>query len=195
MPTEIGLGDELGIKCDPDGRAHVSDLNITAALLSLSGAAWDGKSQPVYKPAADSPDYAAWRAVLDRPEMRQMDVQLVGHQQGIVEQQVISKDGWTDKATDIHYALGELAPFRRVVYELEARYCWLTAGQVTRRVAFTPADWQFWFRQWFKPGGLLNGARTQVEQRNRLLDLNRENYGIGTTLHAAGKVHHGHDAD
>lgn len=187
MSTEIGHGDELGLTCQPDGSAHVADLNIAAALLSLSGAAWDGKRQPVYRPATDSPDYAAWKAALEQPETRQFRFDLAGHHQATVMQTVINKDGWDDKATGRHYAPGELAPFRRVVYELRGWYCYLTAGQVTRRVPFTAEDWRWWWRQWFRAGGLLNGARTQIEQRNRLLDVNRESYDISTAKHAAGK--------
>ena len=184
MSPEIGHFGEPDLKFD-NGLAHVPDLNITAALLSLSGAAWDGRNQPVYKPdSTDKARTAEWLAALEEPAFRQIHVERADDYKAVVILPVIRKDGWTDRATGKHYAEGEPAPTPRIIDMLRGEYRYRTDGAVTRRVPWTETDWRFWWQAWFT--GLLSGARIQVEKRNELLDRNREKYDIHSNFRSIG---------
>lgn len=183
MHTEIAHFGEPALRYR-DGVAHCPDLNITAALLSLSGAAWDGRNIPIPQPeSADGPKLTEWRTALNQPECRQIQVELVGDHKAIVMLPVIRKGGWTAPDGKL-YKVGESAPTERVVYELKAEYRYRTDGAVTRKVPWGKDDWAFWWQAWFT--GLLSGARIQNEQRDRLLTLNREKYHVASRLPIAG---------
>lgn len=164
-----------------DGCARVSDLTIAAALLAQSGAAWLGRDDAplLAEPAAGDPARDSWLQRRDSPEGRVLRVELAGHHQATVPVQVIKREGWRG------YKCGEFAPMQRVVYHLRGWYEFYTGAALTRRVPWTAEDWRFWVGEFFRPGGLLRAFERQADERNRLLNLNRDNYGIESRQPAA----------
>jgi hypothetical protein len=159
-----------------DGCGQLSDLTITAALLAQSGAVWDGdKATPLLpEPERSTAEHDNWQARRDAPEGRVLRVTLSGHHQAFVPVLVIRKDGWHG------HKPGEYAPMQRVIYHLAGAYEFYTHGALTRRVAWTADDFKFWAGEFFRPGGLLRAFNEQAEARNRLLNLNRDRYGIAS---------------
>ena len=163
-----------------DGAAYLPAIDISAALLAMSGAAWNGKSDSLPVPFGNG----AWSVVTEQPGGRVIRIELVGHHKDYTPVEVRQAGGWTAHDGK-HYNAGEEAPMLRVFYHLAGRYEYLTRGVATKNVKWDYDDFLFWFNAYHRRS-LPIDCKTQVDQRNRLLDVNRNSYGIGSTTPQPG---------
>ena len=164
-----------------DGAAQFHDMPITAALLSLSGAAWDGQRPVRYPPAAKagSREAEAWEVRTNRADVRVIHIEHVGDHMAEVLTKVTKAGGWKG------HAPGEMAIMDKVHYHLKAMYRYFRDGRLTREVAWTYEDFEFWRKQIHRQGGVFVVPPTgPTKWRNYLLDINRRKYKKTSQLSA-----------
>jgi len=177
MNDEIGQAEQPGERRFPfeDGCAQLHHHGLTAALLTLSGAAWDGKARLYYAP---DPVTASFRQVRELPEMRTVRIEQAGSHMGQVMFPVSKKAGWDHDGK--HYEPGELAPMNKVHDHLRGAYDYWRDGMVTRSTRWTYDDFDFWRREYLRQGGLINATKVALGHRNALLDRDHAEYGVGS---------------
>ena len=163
-----------------DGTARISDKTITAALLAMGGAAWDGRSPLIYPPHPGGPDYPGWLRLLEQPEIRTIRIEYVDKSKAEELVTIRNPEGYTD-SKGTHYAKGEQAPMDRIRFHLRAWYQWRTGGAITREVPWGYEDFLFWFTQFHRAGGLLRICNEQTYWLGKLRDVIRES-GAGDSV-------------
>ena len=179
MKNKIG-----NFQTDEKGNSALPVIDVTAALLALTGTAWTGDESDIPVPRANA---VKWQKIVELPEGRVIQIDLVGQHQDFTQVEVRQSNGWNSPYDGKHYGAGEIAPMRRVFYHLDGHYKFLRNGVATKSIRWNTDDFNFWF-DLYHQRSLSIDIKSQVEWRNKLLDLNRRAFGISSTTPQPGRT-------
>jgi hypothetical protein len=145
---------------------ETEDLTIAAALLTLSGAAFDG-TRLEFENSPPAASKNGWRFIA---------VRCVDSHTATVPTKLTKP--WTDGAGKV-WSVGELAPLPRVVFTLDGLYRERKAS-AAMDTPFTAEDWAFWVKQFHVSGGLLANLKMMQAQENILRNRMRDLHGIAS---------------